>query len=194
MSLHKTIVRLLAVGFTSAAIVPLSSVAAQAASFDLRYDFEQGESLSVGLHGNVGDNGNNVFIRFIETAQLKDSQGNVLDFLPGDVGPKAKLADVDSDSKLTLDNSAGFVSTDGFDLASSPVGFSVDQGPSVDFINLVYQSSQGNTVQLSEKFNIKSFFFSKRDIPENSSPMVLLTGLAGMGLLVAKKQSRKLNA
>lgn len=58
------------------------------------------------------------------------------------------------------------------------------------FVQSVYQSSQG-TVEVEPEFSLHSFFFAAQPIPENNSPAVLLTALAGMGLLLAKKSGRK---
>ncbi|MEL7141913.1 MAG: hypothetical protein AAFY33_21370 [Cyanobacteria bacterium J06643_4] len=58
------------------------------------------------------------------------------------------------------------------------------------FVQSVYQSSQG-TVEVEPEFSLHAFFFATQPIPENDSPAVLLTALAGMGLVLAKKHSRK---
>ena len=56
-------------------------------------------------------------------------------------------------------------------------------------MTLVYQSSQGNKVRLTDAFSYNAFSLEAVDIPESSSVSVLLTAMAGMGLAAAKKHS-----
>jgi len=190
MSLRKAIYRLTAIGFTSTVLLSLSSISANAATFNLSYKFKDGTALSALFEGELAENGNMVAISELESATLTDSTGNLLDFAPEGLAFKGRT---------TLDGGFSSLAV-GSRVHSEPdaVGFKVFNNAKVggrefSFVNLVYQSSQGK-VNLAEAFSYSAFAVEKRDIPENSSTGVLLTALAGLGIAAAKKHSNQQEA
>lgn len=187
MSLRKAIYRLAAVGVTSTVLLSLSGVAAKAASFNFSYQFRNGTSLSAMFDGELGENGNAVAVNSLESATLIDSSGSLLDFDPEGLNFKS--------TALTLDGGFAKLSAGDKDLrVDDAVGFKVFNNAKVagrdfSFVTLVYQSSQGNKVRLTDAFSYNAFSFEATDIPESSSVSVLLTAMAGMGLAAAKKHS-----
>ncbi|MGB3668620.1 MAG: hypothetical protein WA783_02010 [Phormidesmis sp.] len=192
MSLRKAIYRLVAVGFTSTVLLSLSSVAADAATFNLSYKFKNGTALSALLDGDLAANGNSVAVSSLKSAKLVDGSGSLLNFDP--VGLNFKS------TTLTLDGGFAKLSAGDKNLQEEgAVGFKLFNnakvnGQNFSFATLVYQSSQGNNVRLAEAFSYNAYAFEARDIPENSSVSVLLTALAGAGLAVAKKHRVQVEA
>jgi len=186
MSSRKAILRLLAVGITSTTLLSFSGVAAKAASFNLSYQFSNGTSLSAMLEGEVDEDDQNVVsIDSLESASLSDGNGDALSFESGELAF--------APATLTFDGGFAALSTGSIGTnAPDATGFSifnnlVFEGQDFSFVDLVYQSSQGNNIRLSEAFSYGAYSFGKADIPENSSVAVFLTALAGMGLMVAKR-------
>ncbi|MEL6940163.1 MAG: hypothetical protein AAFO84_13320 [Cyanobacteria bacterium J06598_1] len=192
MFLRKAIYRLAAIGFTSTVLLSLSSVAAQAASFNLSYSFRNGTSLSALFNGELEENGNMVALDSLESASLTDVTGNLLDFDPNGLNFASP--------RLTLDGGFAKLSA-GSPMLTEPdaVGFKLFNNAKVggrdfSFATVVYQNSQGNNVRLAEAFSYGAYSFDAVDIPESSSVSVLLTALAGMGLATAKKHGAQKEA
>lgn len=97
------------------------------------------------------------------------------------VTDRAIASDLDDDVESSEIESVEIVETD------TSVVIPVDE----TFVQSVHHPSLAATPDVEPEFSLHSFFFAAQPIPENNSPAVLLTALAGMGLLLAKRNGRK---
>lgn len=189
MSLRKTVLKMWAVGAASTALLSLLGGTAKAASFNFSYMFDNGPTFSAVLAGDVDATDSNVVsISAVESTTVLDSAGDMIAFSPDQLS---------LNSTLTLDGSFAAIGIgDVLNPVATSEGFSVFNNllianQTLSFADLVYLNSQGNTVRASEAFRNSAFSFEQVDIPESSSTAVLLTALAGMGLMIVKKQSAR---
>lgn len=189
MSFRTAIAKFLAIGCASTGLVAFSGFAAQAASFNLSYVFNDGSAFSARLKGNLGADGNSVSVSKVKSASLTNGAGQAIDFAPGSLA---------FDSSLTLDG--GFVSFGLGNLGANgagDVGVTLFNTAGVNNLDLFFADlgylKDGDPARIAEVFSYDAYSLSK-SVPDNVSTPVLLISLAGMGFAIRQKRSQKQNA
>ncbi len=180
MTLSKSLAKLLAVGCTSVSLVAFYSAAAQAASFNFSYMFDDGTTFSALLNGDLASDGNILSITDVASSSLTNTAGMPVEFSPSGLA---------FDSTLALDG--GFASFAIGDLRADgggEVGFSLFNTAERSFADAGYLDID-TPIRTAEAFRFSSYSLtaaSAQSVPEPGATGALLMGLAGMSLAVSK--------
>jgi hypothetical protein len=181
MSLRSSLAKLLVIACTSTGLVAFSSFAAQAATFNLSYIFQDGTAFSALLDGELGADSNSVSVSQVKSSSVTKNGQNVY-FMPGGLA---------FSSSLTLDG--GFVSFGLGSLSANGTheqGFTLFNTSGVHGLHLSFADlGYGNGQRQAEGFRYDAY--SLQTVPENVSTSVLLTALAGMSLAAYKRNQKQ---
>ena len=183
--------RPLAVSFTTVGLLTIPGVTARAASFDLSYTFNSGTAFSALINGEAnGESGNGANpVAAVGAKSSARSGKRPTSYIPSSLAFSASSRSASSRLASQSDAPAlGQLEDNGLhELGLSLFETDGLEGLSLSFTQRQPASNQAS-VRIAEAFNYGGYSLTEK-VPENMSVPVLLTGLAGMGLAVAKRHT-----